>query len=361
MEFLLTLAAGFVIGAVFFKLKVPGGMMVGAIVGAAILNIFAGHAYMPDMAQQAAKITAGAFVGCSVEREDLIRLRHIYKPFAAMMTAMLVLNLLVGFVIYKLTDLNLLTSLLCAVPGGVGVLPLIAQDMGADATSVAVMQFARMVVGVGFFPTFILWVDRMQRPLPEAAAETASPPAAKTEPSKEKKSVQDFLSRHKPFFTAAACAVVCGAVGVISPIPSGGMLLSMLGILGLKLMRVPVHLPRWVRRCGQLLAGCYVGYSVTYRDLLDLRQLAVPILIMLAGYLLNSYLSGRMLHRFFGLTLKQGMLANSPAGASDMALISADIGVQSADVIILQVLRMLMAVSVFPYLMHFLARIAAGI
>ena len=278
-----------------------------------------------------------------------------------MMTAMLVLNLVVGFIIYKMTNLNLLTSLLCAVPGGVGVLPLIAEDMGADAPSVAVMQFARMVVGVGFFPSFILWVDRMQKPLPGDAAETASPSADKTEPSKEEKPVQDFLGRHKPFFIAVVCAGICGTLGQISPIPSGGMLLALLGILGLKLARVPVHLPRWVRRCGQLLAGCYVGYSVTYHDLIDLRQLAAPILIMLAGYLLNSYLSGRMLHRFFGLTLKQGMLATSPAGASDMALISADMGVQSADVIILQILRMLMASSVLPYLMHFLARIAAGI
>ena len=62
-QFLLTLAAGFVIGAVFFKLKVPGGMMVGAIVGAAIFNISTGHGYMPDMAQQIAKITAGPLSG----------------------------------------------------------------------------------------------------------------------------------------------------------------------------------------------------------------------------------------------------------------------------------------------------------
>ncbi len=76
--------------------------------------------------------------------------------------------------------------------------------------------------------------------------------------------------------------------------------------------------------------------------------------------MLNSYLSGRMLRRYFGLTLKQGMLATSPAGASDIALISADIGVQSADVVILQVLRMLTAISVFPYILQFVANAVGG-
>ncbi len=357
-----TLAVGAAAGFILLKLKVPGGMMVGSIIGVSCLTILTGFSAMPYAAKQVAQMAAGAFIGCSVEREDLSRLRYIYKPAAAMLLALLVLNLTMGFLIRAITPLDLLTAFLCAIPGGISEMPLIAMDFGADAAKVAVMQFARMVVGVGFFPGFIAWVNKREEPgAGEAsAASCACSPQASPEVCPPAPPAPSPAARWMPVLTAVACAAVCGVAGVYSPIPSGALLLPMLGVIGLKLRRVPVHLPRRLRRFAQVLAGSYIGCSVTQQDLLDLKQLAVPAAILLAGYLLNSYLSGRMLRRYFGLTLKQGMLATSPAGASDIALISADIGVQSADVVILQVLRMLAAISVFPYILQFVASAVGG-
>ena len=355
-----TLAVGAATGFILLKLKVPGAMMVGSIIGVSCLTILTGFSAMPYAAKQAAQMAAGAFIGCSVEREDLSRLRYIYKPASVMLLALLILNLTMGFLIYAITPLDLLTAFLCAIPGGISEMPLIAMDFGADAAKVAVMQFARMVVGVGFFPGFIAWVNKREEPGAGAADASCAPsPEAK---SKEPASpnLPGLIAGWKPVFTAVACAAVCGVAGLYSPIPSGALLLPMLGVIGLKLRRIPVSLPRKLRRLAQVLAGSYIGCSVTYQDLLDLKQLAGPAVILLAGYLLNSYLSGRMLRRYFGLTLKQGMLATSPAGASDIALISADIGVQSADVVILQVLRMLAAISVFPYILQFVASAVGG-
>lgn len=358
IQFLWTLAIGFAVGFVFYKIKVPGGMMVGSIIGVSAFNIISGQAYMPEAAQQISKIIAGAFIGCSVSREDLLQLRYIYKPAAAMLSALLALSLLMGFIIYKLTALDLLTALLCAVPGGISELPLIANDMGADPAKVAVMQFARMVVGLGFFPSFIVWVNRMHKHSPKGVIENADTLSATKETPGQGENTEAKL--YKPFFTAVACAAGCGVVGLLLPIPSGELLLSLLGTLVLKLLRIPIYLPSSVRKLAQLLAGAYIGHATIYQDLIDLKQLALPIAIMLVGYLLNSYLSGRMLQRFFGLTLKQGMLATSPAGASDIALISADIGAQNVNVTVLQVLRMLMAISVFPYIMQFVAGMFGG-
>ena len=53
------------------------------------------------------------------------------------MSTFLALNLAVGFFIWRVTDLDLLTSLFCAAPGGMTDTPLIALDMGADASMVA--------------------------------------------------------------------------------------------------------------------------------------------------------------------------------------------------------------------------------
>ena len=67
----LTFLTALVGGALLFKLKVPGGMMVGAIVSVMILSITSGAAYMPSLAKAAAQCLAGAFIACGIGRNDL--------------------------------------------------------------------------------------------------------------------------------------------------------------------------------------------------------------------------------------------------------------------------------------------------
>ena len=86
----------------------------------------------PDERRRRHRFTAGAFIACTVEKKDLKRLPHIIKPAAILLGGMLCLNLIMGFVIHKATDLDWITSFMCAVPGGMGDTPIIAADMGGD-------------------------------------------------------------------------------------------------------------------------------------------------------------------------------------------------------------------------------------
>ena len=70
-----------------------------------------------------------------------------------MLGGMLCLNLIMGFVIHKVTDLDWITSFMCAVPGGMSDTPIIAADMGGNGGKVAVMQFSRLLAGIGLFPS----------------------------------------------------------------------------------------------------------------------------------------------------------------------------------------------------------------
>ena len=47
------------------------------------------------------------------------------------------------------------------------------------------------------------------------------------------------------------------------------------------------------------------------------------------------------------------------AGASDMTLISSDLGVQSPDLIILQIIRLIVVISLFPQLIHLIVSVVA--
>ncbi len=151
LYFLLTLAVILAFGIGAAKLKIPGGLLVGAIVGTALLNILFGNSYMPNDTKLYVQIIAGAFIGCIMEKSDLKRMPHIIKPAGIMLISFLILNLTAGFLIWKTNHLDLITSLMSVVPGGISNTPIASAEMGADATKVAVCKLLdRFLVSVYF-------------------------------------------------------------------------------------------------------------------------------------------------------------------------------------------------------------------
>jgi len=86
--------------------------------------------------------------------------------------------------------------------------------------------------------------------------------------------------------------------------------------------------------------------------------LAIPAIILLSGYFCACLLIGWFIHNKFGMTLKESMLAATPAGASDMALIASDLGIEGTDVVVLQIIRMLFVVLIFPQVINLIVLLA---
>ena len=63
--------------------------------------------------------------------------------------------------------------------------------------------------------------------------------------------------------------------------------------------------------------------------------------------------------RACGFNRKEGMLITTPAGASDIALSSADIGVENTAIIIIQIFRAVIAMAVFPQIINLLVLLFA--
>jgi len=346
---LLTLLVGSLFGLAAVKIKIPAGLMVGAIVGVAALNIIFNVAYMPKQTTLVVQIIAGAFIGCSMEKSDLKRLPKIIKPAAIMLGALLILNLIAGFLIYILSPLDLVTSLMSVVPGGVSDTPIIAAVMGADGPKVAVMQLVRQVLGIGVFPALIVVYDN-KRKKSDSEGETREAFTEKRQKSKTK-SWQSFIC-------TMAVAAVFGILGKISGITAGTFVFSIIAVLILKLVFDFAYIPKWLKKCAQVLSGCYLGSTILMSDVLALRYLLVPLFIIVIGYGANCYVTGRIINRTCGFTRKEAMLITTPAGASDMALISTDLGVENTDIIILQVLRAVIVMSLFPQIVNLILYIA---
>lgn len=350
----LTIAVGIVCGLLFKKLKVPAGYMVGAFVGVAALNCATGLPWVPGHTRIAVQVVAGAFVGCSMERDDLRRLKHIGGPVAVMLSACLALMLLAGALIYLLSPLDLVTSLMCAVPGGINDIPVVAADMGADAPSVAVLQLVRQVLGIAVLPAAIAAFDKLRAAHGHPDERGGAHASAEARVKSKQRSARATVA------VLAACTVA-GVLGKLSGVPGMTFAFSIAAALALKLGLDFAFIPKWVKKACQLVAGCYLGTLLTLEGLLGMGSLVVPILVVVAAYTANCLITGRIESRAFGYGRKEGMLIASPAGASDMALIMDDMGIVNTDVVIMQVVRATVVMTVFPQIVNLVCFLAGGI
>ena len=347
---LLTLMIGSTFGIIAGKLKIPGGLMVGAIIGVSIFNIFLGHAYMPKDSKLFVQIIAGAFIGCVMEKSDIKRLPQVIKPAIIMLCGFLILNLSAGFLIHMVSPLDLVTSLMSVVPGGISDTPIIAVDMGADAPKVAVMQTVRQILGIGVFPAFILAYDNRKK-----VTEKEGDRKANTE-----KRTKSKTKSWQSFLCTLIIAIIAGILGKTIGIPSGSFVLPIIAVLILKLGFDFAYIPRWAKKCAQVLSGCYLGSTIVLNDVLELKYLIIPLIIIILGYMANCFFAGMVIRKTCGFTRKESMLITTPAGASDMALISADMGVENTDVIIMQVLRAVIVMTFFPQIINLIVYLLGG-
>ena len=126
MYVVLSLLSAIAVGLLLDRLHVPGGMMVGAVIGACALNLISGGlADLPPVAKTAAQIVAGAFIGAGVRREDLKKMRSILSTTAIVVFFLFLVNVVSGLIIYWISPLDPLTALMATVPGGMARFPLL--------------------------------------------------------------------------------------------------------------------------------------------------------------------------------------------------------------------------------------------
>ncbi|MGI6169950.1 MAG: AbrB family transcriptional regulator [Christensenellales bacterium] len=345
MNFLLTLLCALIGGFLFLKYKVPGGVIVGAVFISALMNVIFQAGYMPLEARVIAQIIAGAYIACSVNVVELKQVKKIIKPSCYLLGGLFSTNLIVGFIVYQITDIDLLTALFAAIPGGLSNVPLIAADVGADMAMVATIQIFRLMGCLAVMPILIT-IFHNRETVASSPEPQHSPKLSKRAPIPPKVVVITLV-----------IAVAGGLIGRASGIPAGTMLFALVAVLCLKLWTPFAGMPLWLRRTTQVLSGAYIGCSVTREVILRVPRLFVPVVIVLAGYVINCVLCGYVFSRFWGYTKAEGMLAATPAGSSDMALMSADMGLQSTVVLEFQIVRVLAVNIVFSQILLFISKI----
>jgi uncharacterized protein len=359
IELVLTIIVGFIGGLTALRFKVPAGAMVGSMLATGVFSVTTGKAFMPQDVKVITQIAAGAFIGAGITRKDVLDLRYIVKPAALMVSSMMILNLLMGYIMYRTTGIDLVTCLFASAPAGIVDMSLISSDMGADTSKVAILQMVRLLIVFIVLPPLMkfihskLYSNKLQE---IAKEEVVSTELVETDEKniKDKKIIREKTIN---LTLTLGVALVLGLAGYKLGVPAGAMTFAMAAVGALNIYSGKGYMPLNLRKATQVFAGILIGERMTYADVIALKSVIVPALIMLVGIIVVNFFIGFLISKFGGIEIVTALLASAPGGVSDMALIAKDLGGDAPKVAIMQLSRYVCIIAFFPIIIKYVSLI----
>lgn len=142
-------------GIIGIKLKIPAGALIGAMIFVAIYNITTGRGEIPFNMKILAQIVVGGMIGLNFKMETVYELKNLIAPALMLVLGLTVFSICLGFIISKLTGLDLITALFSCSPGGLTDMTLIAEEYGAETPKVALLHLMRLITVITVLPIVI--------------------------------------------------------------------------------------------------------------------------------------------------------------------------------------------------------------
>jgi len=155
-DYVLLAGAAFA-GAYFFDtLKIPNGIMMGAITACGLLAVSVRKTYrFEPKARYAVQISMGLILGHYITSDVAGELqRLLITGFAASLVA-IAGSVLMAILLYKLSPLDIVTCILCTSTAGVSQANFLAEEMGADALVISIFQLCRLLSILAFYPWIV--------------------------------------------------------------------------------------------------------------------------------------------------------------------------------------------------------------
>ncbi|MGI9659368.1 MAG: AbrB family transcriptional regulator [Gaiellaceae bacterium] len=160
MDVVVALAAAVIGGLVLKQLNVPGGLIIGAMLGAAIVTAGANlDADLPAPVEGAAFIGVGAAIGVLVTRDTLGAARSALVPGLIAAVLIIAAGLAIAFLL-RSVGMAPPSEFLATSPGGISAIAAIAAEQKTGAVEVAVFHLIRVVLVLVSIPALIHFLAR---------------------------------------------------------------------------------------------------------------------------------------------------------------------------------------------------------
>jgi len=341
MDFLLLAVVGIFGGLLAQKIKIPAGFLIGSLLASSFVAYFLPEFNLPPFLRTAVQIAAGAFLGADITSRDIKALKSLIFPAFLLVFGMIALNLVLGFTLHWFGGLDLATALLATAPGGVTEMSLVAASLGGSPGLVAMIQLFRFLIVMSLSPLMLRQVCKNNKAEPDEVSSTTIDLPGLGEKG---------LGKKRRILLTSVIGLGGGLIGAMLPIPAGALTFSLMGVAALNVTKNLGQVFTLQRPVIQILAGILIGVKFPLGDFLLLGDFILLGPFLILGMLALNLMIGFFISRLSKLDLPTALFASAPGGMSDMALISKDYGADQTKVVILQMLRLLSVILIFPTL-----------
>lgn len=150
-----TLLIGILGGIIGIILNIPAGAMIGSMVFVGIYNVKTNNAYVEKKLKFVGQIIIGCIVGLNFNMEAVIGLKELIFPAIILIVGLTGMCILLGYILYKVTNIDLTTALFSCAPGGLTDMTLMSEAYGAQIHIVAILHLIRLTTVLTIFPIVI--------------------------------------------------------------------------------------------------------------------------------------------------------------------------------------------------------------
>jgi len=338
INLILTLIIAILGGYLASKKKVPAAYMLGALFLVALFNICSNKAFLPNYFKFITQIATGTFIGSKFRSEDIKMFKKVIIPGMTMVVLMIAFSFLLSYLMSTFLGIDNLTSFFATAPGGIMDISLIAYDFKANTSQVALLQLIRLISVISFVPFFTKKCYERSK---------------KKNISFEQE-IKNEIKEEKSFLFTVIVGIIGGIIGYFSHLPAGTMSCSMALVAYFNVKTHKAYMPLTLRKIIQSFGGALIGAKVTLSDVIALKNLILPIILIIIGFCLMNVFVGFFLYKTTKFSLSTALLSASPGGMSDISLMAEDLGANGPQVASMQFLRAIFIVGVYPIIIKIL-------
>ncbi len=350
------IAIGVMAGFVFSWLQIPVGWLLGPMIGGIIYSVFQGNPQpLPKMFITVGKTFIALFTATRFSWDTISVATDYAIPLLLCVLISGGLSLFHGYLLSRLSGIDKVTGLVAFIPGAASSIVSIAEEMGADAVTVAVFQFLRVLIVVllipsaaGFFFPMGLNDSVTMGLCPEGICEAI---ATTTDNSP----IPMWLN----LIVLAACCVVGMWGGNLFKLPASEFLGTLLvGLAVFWASPYELQVPQWLFAIGLLCVGLSIGVKFDIKTINKLLKAVLIEIALVVSLILLCFGVGYSFHLFTHVDTITSLLGFTPGGIEAMVATVMELGGDTSLVLAMQLTRMLIIIALGPWLVSFVMKVA---
>lgn len=257
-------------------------------------------------------------------------------------------SLLSGYFLWRFSQTDLLTSFIGTAPGGISVMPIFAEEIGANPALVSIIQIIRVLLVIGTVPLLAMYWTNSSEKLHTSVIASDAP-----------------MEVHHLFWMGLVVILSVGGsfLAKYLKFPTPWLLGSMIvvaiwqAIGGLyKESFSVIYWPHWLLVISQLLIGVSIGSRLTSRMFVGIKRTLLVGSLGSVGLIMVMALCATVMSKVTDISWITAILAFAPGGIAEMAATAVALDADSTFVVVVQVLRIGVVITVLPTIFKILER-----